>query len=49
MRTTLAFGAGANSVVKSVGRVFEVLEAFNEVRKPMLATEIAIGRESLQQ
>lgn len=41
MRTTLAFGAGANSVVKSVGRVFEVLEAFNEVRKPMLATEIA--------
>jgi DNA-binding IclR family transcriptional regulator len=30
-----------NSVVKSVGRVFEVLEAFNEVRRPMLAIEIA--------
>lgn len=41
MRTTPPFGAGANSVVKSVGRVFEVLEAFNEVRKPMLAIEIA--------
>lgn len=41
MRTTPPFGAGENSVVKSVGRVFEVLEAFNEVRKPMLAIEIA--------
>ena len=29
------------AVVKSVGRVFEVLEAFNDVRKPMLAIEIA--------
>ncbi|WP_428672089.1 IclR family transcriptional regulator [Reyranella sp.] len=28
-------------MVKSVGRAFEVLEAFNEVRKPMLAIEIA--------
>jgi DNA-binding IclR family transcriptional regulator len=30
-----------NSVVKSVGRVFEVLEAFNDVRRPMAAIEIA--------
>ncbi|TXL72311.1 helix-turn-helix domain-containing protein [Vineibacter terrae] len=29
------------SVVKSVGRVFEVLEAFNDVRKPLAAIEIA--------
>lgn len=29
------------AVVKSVGRVFEVLEAFNDVRKPMAAIEIA--------
>lgn len=29
------------SVVKSVGRVFEVLEAFNEVRQPMPAMQIA--------
>jgi DNA-binding IclR family transcriptional regulator len=29
------------AVVKSVGRVFEVLEAFNDVRKPMPAIEIA--------
>jgi DNA-binding IclR family transcriptional regulator len=39
MRTT--FGTGKSSVVKSVGRVFEVLEAFNDVRRPMLAIEIA--------
>lgn len=32
---------GSKSVVKSVGRVFEILEAFNEVRKPMLAIDIA--------
>jgi len=41
MQTTPPSGVGENSVVKSVGRVFEVLEAFNEVRKPMLAIEIA--------
>jgi IclR family KDG regulon transcriptional repressor len=41
MRKTSASGVGKNSVVKSVGRAFEVLEAFNEVRKPMLAIEIA--------
>ena len=41
MRTTPVPGAGESSIVKSVGRVFEVLEAFNEVRKPMLAIEIA--------
>lgn len=41
MRTTPGSGVGENSVVKSVGRVFEVLEAFNEVRKPMPAIEIA--------
>jgi IclR family transcriptional regulator, KDG regulon repressor len=29
------------TVVKSVGRVFEVLEAFNDVRRPMAAIEIA--------
>lgn len=41
MRRTPASGVGKDSVVKSVGRAFEVLEAFNEVRKPMLAIEIA--------
>lgn len=41
MRRTPASRVGENSVVKSVGRAFEVLEAFNEVRKPMLAIEIA--------
>lgn len=41
MRTTPPSGVGENSVVKSVRRVFEVLEAFNDVRKPMLAIEIA--------
>jgi len=34
-------GAGEKSVVKSVGRVFEVLEAFNAVRQPMTAMQIA--------
>jgi DNA-binding IclR family transcriptional regulator len=38
MRTA---SVGNNPVVKSVGRVFEVLEAFNEVRRPMLAIDIA--------
>ncbi len=41
MRSSPSRGAAVNSVVKSVGRVFEVLEAFNEIRKPMLAIEIA--------
>jgi IclR family KDG regulon transcriptional repressor len=41
MRKAPASGVGKNSVVKSVGRAFEVLEAFNEVRRPMLAIEIA--------
>lgn len=41
MRRTPALGVGENSVVKSVGRVFEVLEAFNETRRPLLAIEIS--------
>jgi len=41
MPRTPASEVGENSVVKSVGRAFEVLEAFNEVRKPMLAIDIA--------
>src|SRR3954463_8300973 len=41
MRKMPASRVGKDSVVKSVGRAFEVLEAFNEVRKPMLAIEIA--------
>jgi DNA-binding IclR family transcriptional regulator len=40
MRPAPAPGVDENSVVKSVGRVFEVLETFNEIRKPMLAIEI---------
>jgi len=41
MRKAPAAAAGENAVVKSVGRVFEVLEAFNETRQPMLAIDIA--------
>lgn len=40
MRTDPSPAVDENSVVKSVGRVFEVLETFNEVRKPMPAIEI---------
>lgn len=41
MRGAPASGVGENSIVKSVGRVFEVLEAFNETRKPLLAIDIS--------